>query len=157
MGLFTDCFGVERRQRKSDSVGEQAMEIKITLEGGKRVATRIRDHLIMTDQSPKNGGGDSAPAPYDLFVASIGTCAGFYVQAYCEDKGIDASGIDITLAIRRNPETKQISGFVTTIHLPEQLPAKLHSALKKVVEQCAVTRTIMSNPEFIVETVSRKT
>ena len=57
------------------------MEIKVTLEGGKRVSTRIGDHLIMTDQPAKHGGGDEAPAPYDLFLASIGTCAGFYVQS----------------------------------------------------------------------------
>ena len=66
------------------------------LEGGKRVATRVGDHLIMTDQPVKYGGEDSAPAPYDLFVASIATCAGFYVQSYCENKGIDLSLIHIS-------------------------------------------------------------
>ena len=133
------------------------MELKVKLEGGKRVATQIGDHLIMTDQPAKHGGGDSAPAPYDLFVASIGTCAGFYVQSYCDSKGIDSSGIEITLSVKRDPQTKKINGFVTTIHVPETLPEKLHSALKKVAEQCAVKKTIMNNPEFIVETVSTKT
>ena len=131
------------------------MELKITLEGDKRVAARMGDHLIMTDQPIKHGGTNSAPAPYDLFLASIGTCAGFYVQSYCENKGIDPSGIDITLTAKRDPTTKQINGFVTTIHIPQELPVKLHSALKKVAEQCAVTKTIMNNPEFSVETVTR--
>jgi ribosomal protein S12 methylthiotransferase accessory factor len=131
------------------------MELKVTLEGGKRVATRIGDHLIMTDQPTKHGGDNSAPAPYDLFMASIGTCAGFYVQSYCESKGFDSSGIEITLSARRDPDTKQITGFVTTIHVPPELPEKLHTALKKVAEQCAVKKTIMSNPEFVVETISR--
>lgn len=132
------------------------MEVKVKLEGGRRVSTQIGDHLIMTDQPLKHGGTDSAPAPYDLFVASIGTCAGFYVQSYCESKGIDSSGIDITLHLKRDPETKKVSGFVTTIHIPEGLSEKLHSALKKVAEQCAVTKTIMNNPEFIVETTRRQ-
>jgi ribosomal protein S12 methylthiotransferase accessory factor len=131
------------------------MELKVSLEGGKRVATRIGNHLIMTDQPAKNGGSDSAPAPYDLFMASIGTCAGFYVQSYCENKGIDSSGIEITLSARRDPATKQINGFVTTIHLPPEVPEKLHTALKRVAEQCAVKKTIMNNPEFVVETVLR--
>ena len=131
------------------------MEIKVTLEGGKRVSTRIGDHLVMTDQPARHGGENSAPAPYDLFVASIGTCAGFYVQSYCESKGIDSSGIEITVSLRHDPETKKTKGFVTTIHVPEELPEKLHSALKKVAERCAVTKTIMNNPEFIVETVRR--
>lgn len=131
------------------------MELKVKLEGGKRVATQVGDHLIMTDQPVKYGGEDSAPAPYDLFVASIATCAGFYVQSYCQNKGIDASGIEITLSARRDPETKKISGFLTRIQLPESVPEKFHSALKRAAEQCAVKKTIMTNPEFIVETVSR--
>lgn len=130
------------------------MELKVTLEGGKRVATRIGNHLIMTDQPSKQGGEDSAPAPYDLFLASIGTCAGFYIQSYCDSKGIDASGIDITLHARRDTDGK-INGFVTTIHVPPEIPEKLHGVLKKVAQQCAVKKTIMSNPEFVVEAVPR--
>ena len=129
------------------------MELKVELQGGKRVATRIGDHLIMNDQPARHGGQDSAPAPYDLFVASIGTCAGFYVQSYCESKGIDSSGIDITLSARRDPESKKIVGFLTRIQLPEGFPAKLRPALRRAAEQCAVKKTIMNNPEFIVETV----
>lgn len=131
------------------------MELKVTLEGNKRVATQIGNHLIMTDQPTKHGGDDSAPAPYDLFLASIGTCVGFYIQSYCDNKGIDASGIDIVLSAKRDPETKKINGFVTTIHVPPEIPAKLHPALKKVAEQCAVKKTIMSNPEFVVEAITR--
>ena len=132
------------------------MEIKVNLEGGKRFSNQIVNQRIVTDQPVKHGGTDAAPAPYDLFVASIGTCAGFYVQSYCESKGVDASGIDITLHLKRDPENKKVSGFVTKIHIPEGLPEKLHSALRTVAEQCAVTKTIMNNPEFIVETTKRK-
>ena len=133
------------------------MELNIRLEGGKKVSTTIGSHRILTDQSIKDGGEDSAPAPYDLFMASIGTCAGFYVQAYCQNKGIDPSGINITLRPKRDPETKKIVAFITTIHLPKELPEKLYPALKKVAEQCAVKKTIMSHPEFIVETIKAET
>jgi len=132
------------------------MELKVTLEGGKRVATQIGNHLIMTDQPIKHGGDDSAPAPYDLFMASIGTCAGFYVQSYCESKGFDSSGIEITLHAKRDAKTQQINGFVTTIYVPQELPEKVHMALKKVAEQCAVKKTIMNNPEFVVKTIARE-
>lgn len=129
------------------------MELEIKLEGGKKVSTTIGRHRILTDQSVKDGGEDSAPAPFDLFMASIGTCAGFYVQAYCQSKGIDPSGINITLQPKRDATNKKIVGFITTIRLPKGLPDRLYPALKKVAEQCAVKKTIMSHPEFIVETV----
>ena len=128
------------------------IELKVTLEGNKKVSTHIGDHLIMTDQPEKNGGSNTAPAPYDLFLASIATCAGFYIQSYCDNKNIDSSGIEITLKVRRDAK-KVINGFVTTIHVPEEIPEKLHGVLKKVASQCAVKKTIMNNPEFIVETI----
>lgn len=132
------------------------MEIKVSLEGGKRVSTRIGEHLVMTDQPAKHGGDDAAPAPYDLFLASIGTCAGFYVQSYCQSKGIDTTGIDITLRATRDPASQKITGFVTTIEVPAELPERFHPALQRAAAQCAVKKTIMSNPEFVVETVVRK-
>lgn len=127
------------------------MELKVTLEGNKKVSTKIGDHVIMTDQPEKNGGSNSAPAPYDLFLASIATCAGFYVQSYCDNKDLDASGIEISLTVKRD-DKQAINGFITTIHVPETIPEKLHGALKKVAQQCAVKKTIMTNPEFVVET-----
>jgi len=132
------------------------VELKITLEGDKRVSTQVGKHRIMTDQSVKAGGEDSAPAPFDLFVASLGTCAGFFVQSYCQNKGIDPSGIEITIGSKRDPEKKAITGFVTTLHLPEEIPERLHSALKRVVDQCTVKKVIANQPEFEVVTVVRK-
>ena len=126
------------------------MELKVTLEGNKRVAAQVGNHRIMTDQPVKNGGDDTAPSPYDLFMTSIATCAGFYVQAYCENKKIDSSGIEITLKPTRD-EKGAINGFITTIHVPKSLPENLHATLTKVVEQCAVKKTIMNNPSFVVE------
>lgn len=131
------------------------MEVKVTLQGEKKVAAHIGDHLVMTDQPSRHGGEDTAPAPYDLFLASIGTCAGFFVQSYCASKGIDSSGIEITLCTQKDAEGKQVTGFVTTIHLPPEIPQKLHAVLRKVAEQCTVKKTIMVNPEFVVETVVR--
>jgi ribosomal protein S12 methylthiotransferase accessory factor len=131
------------------------MELKVTLEQGKKVSTRVGEHVITTDQPSKYGGDDSAPAPYDLFLASIATCAGFYVRSYCDTKGIDPTGIDLTLSLTTDAKTKRVTGFVTTINIPASIPADVHAALRRAAAQCAVKKTIMGQPEFIVETVVR--
>lgn len=131
------------------------MELKITLGDGKKVSTQIAGHVITTDQPSKYGGDDSAPSPYDLFLASIATCAGFFVQSYCNNKGIDSTGIDLTMTTRQDPKTKKVIGFVTTIHLPPSVPAEAHAALRRAAAQCTVKKTIMGQPEFIVETAVR--
>jgi ribosomal protein S12 methylthiotransferase accessory factor len=132
------------------------MEISVTLEEGKKVATRIGSHTIVTDQPTKYGGADSAPAPYDLFLASIATCAGFFVKSYCDNKGVDSAGIDLVFKPQVDEKTKQVTGFITVIRVPPSVPETMHSALQRAAQQCAVKKTIKNQPEFIVETQVRE-
>jgi uncharacterized OsmC-like protein len=65
--------------RKAPSLGKgQVMDMKIYFPGNKRVYANYGGFTIETDQPARGGGDDSAPAPFDLFLASIGTCAGIY-------------------------------------------------------------------------------
>lgn len=52
-------------------------------------------------------------------------------------------------------EKGPITGFVTTIHVPETLPEPQHPVLKEVAAQCAVKQTALNTPTFVVETVTR--
>jgi ribosomal protein S12 methylthiotransferase accessory factor len=45
--------------------------MEVTFDGGKVITAHLNGHIIKTDQSVKSGGKNSAPAPYDLFLASI--------------------------------------------------------------------------------------
>ena len=129
------------------------MELNVCLDGGKCVSTQVGQHRITTDQPTSNGGNDSAPSPYDLFMASIGCCAGYYVQQYCESKGVSTEGISITLKQKKS-EDGELLGFVTCVNIPDNLPKKYHSILKNVAKQCSVKKAIMGAPEFEVETSS---
>ena len=53
-------------------------EIKVAFSGGLRIDAEYRGFLIKTDQPVADGGEGSAPAPFDLFLASLATCAGYY-------------------------------------------------------------------------------
>jgi len=60
----------------------------VTLSGGRRVDAQVGRHTIHTDQPVANGGEDIAPAPFDIFLASMGACAGIFVQGFCATRGI---------------------------------------------------------------------
>jgi hypothetical protein len=60
------------------------MDITIRFPGGKRVDAHLGTHVVHTDQPIAGGGEDSAPAPFDLFLASLATCAGIYVLGFCQ-------------------------------------------------------------------------
>jgi len=69
------------------------MDMEIVFPGGKKVNALYKGFTIPTDQSLLSGGQNSAPAPFDLFLASIGTCAGIYVLSFCQQRGIDTENI----------------------------------------------------------------
>jgi len=126
--------------------------IEITLDGGKVVSAHINGRTIKTDQSLKNGGGGTAPEPFELFLASIGTCAGIYVKSFCDQRGIPADGIKIIQSVVFNPEKRVPSTIKLDIQLPADFPEKYKAAVINAAELCLVKKTINSMPEFQVVT-----
>ena len=64
------------------------MDIEFTFPGGKRVDAQADGFLLHTDQPRERGGEGSAPEPFTLFLASLGTCAGLYVLGFCQTRNI---------------------------------------------------------------------
>lgn len=128
-------------------------EIKVSFPGGKKVDAKIGDFVIKTDQPVYQGGEGSAPSPFDLFLASIATCAGYYVLVFCQSRGLSFENVSIVLKKERNPETKRIEKIYINIHLPADFPDKYKTAVIKSVNSCAVKIHMQNSPEFIVEAI----
>ena len=52
------------------------MDMQISFSGGKKVDATYKGFTIKTDQPKDEGGNGTAPEPFSLFLASIGTCTG---------------------------------------------------------------------------------
>ncbi len=122
--------------------------MEITFEGGKVVTAHSHGHIIRTDQPLDNGGGNTAPTPFDLFLASIGTCAGIYVKSFCDNRGIPAEGIKIIQSYEWNKETGLPVQIKLDIKLPAGFPEKYKASLIHVAELCKVKKTIANPPVF---------
>lgn len=127
------------------------MDIRISFPGGKRVDARLGDTVIHTDQSPVNGGDGSAPEPFQLFLASLATCAGIYVLGFCQARGISTDGIALTQEHEFDRETHRLTRVRIQISVPQDFPAKYVPALERVAAKCAVKRAIQEPPEFVIE------
>lgn len=123
-------------------------EIVVTFGQGLQVNAQVGDHSIHTDQPVANGGTDSAPSPYDLFLASIASCAGFYVLRFCQSRGLPIDGIRIVQRVHNDPEAKVLSRVDLTIETPPDFPAKYGDAIVRVVEGCSVKRAIRALPDI---------
>jgi putative redox protein len=130
------------------------MDIEVYFEEGAKVNARVGKHVVKTDQKEHGGGEDSASAPFDYFLASLGTCAGIYVKVFCDKRGIDSSKILILQKHRNDPQTRKLIGIDLDIILPEDFPDKYREAVLKAADQCAVKRVLKDPPEIEVRTVS---
>lgn len=129
------------------------MDILITLDEGKKVTAHYKDFKIVTDQPFKSGGENTAPAPFDLFLASIGTCAGIYVKSFCDQRKIPTDNIRLIQKHEINSEKAMISKIIIEIQLPTDFPEKYKSALIKAADLCAVKKHINNPPEFEIYSI----
>ena len=128
-------------------------DMEITFPGGVAVEAHLAGTTIRTDQPEKYGGGGTAPAPFDLFLASIGTCAGFYALRFCQERQIPTDGMSVSMAWERNPATKLISNITIQISLPPGFPEKYRTAVVRAADQCAVKKHLAEAPAIEVVAV----
>lgn len=128
------------------------MNIDVTFSGGKRVDARVGDFVIRTDQPRSLGGDETAPAPFDLFLASIATCAGIYVVGFCQARGLSTDGIRLTQHTDFDPVSHLPTRITLDLALPVTFPEKYRAAVVRAAEGCKVKKTLAAMP--IIEVVS---
>jgi ribosomal protein S12 methylthiotransferase accessory factor len=121
--------------------------------GGKRVDAEYDGFVVRTDQPRQGGGEGSAPQPFDLFLASIATCAGIYVKGYCDSRGIATEGLGLEMQIEREPGKHRVARLLLEIRLPPGFPEKHREAVVRAADLCAVKKHILNPPAFEIRTV----
>ena len=111
------------------------MEMEIVFPGGLRVDAISGDMVIETNQD------GSAPAPFGLFLASIGTCAGIYVLSFCQQRGLPTEGVRIVQRMQSNPFTRMIENIELDIQVPPSFPEKYKDALIRSAELWLMSRS----------------
>ena len=122
------------------------MEMEITFPGGARVDAHMGKLVVETNQD------GSAPAPFGLFLASIGTCAGIYVLSFCRKRDIPTEGVKLVQRVHADPVTHMVEEIALDIVVPPDFPEKYHEALVRSADRCAVKKHLENPPAFQVRT-----
>jgi putative redox protein len=129
------------------------MDIAVSFPGGKRVDAKLGDRMILTDQSIAHGGEGAAPEPFELFLASIATCAGIYVLGFCQVRGIPTEGIYLVQHARYDESGKALVEVDIDVHLPASFPEKYRTAVVAAANSCKVKKAMAAPPRFEVKAV----
>jgi putative redox protein len=127
------------------------MEMKVSFPGGLRVDAEFVDFTVHTDQPAASGGDGTAPGPFQLFLASIATCAGFYVLSFLRQRGIEESA-GVTLTTVSDANTGMVAEVRIDVDLPAGFPEKYRDAVVRAVNQCTVKRHLAQPPVITVKT-----
>jgi putative redox protein len=127
--------------------------MEISFPGGVLVEAQHEGFKVLTDQPVKDGGTNTAPSPSDLFLASLGTCAGYYALRFCQERGLPTDGLSLTLSTESDEARRRLSKIRIEIRLPVGFPEKYRAAILRATDQCSVKRHVVEAPAFEVLTV----
>jgi ribosomal protein S12 methylthiotransferase accessory factor len=128
------------------------MEMIIDFPGGVCVDAHFHSFTVHTDQPVLAGGEESAPTPFATFLASLGTCAGFYVLSFCQRRSINTEGLRLVQRTETDRDTGMVQVVRLEIELPAGFPEQYRAAVIRAAEQCAVKKHLEHPPAFEVST-----
>ncbi|MFA6003505.1 MAG: OsmC family protein [Elusimicrobiota bacterium] len=128
------------------------MDIEVVLEGNKKVAAKFNGYTVHTDQPAAAGGDGTAPSPFELFLASLATCAGFFALSFCQKRDIPTDGIKLTQKMEWDEAKHLASKISLEISVPASFPEKYLPGLVKSAELCTVKRHLQAPPALEITT-----
>jgi len=124
--------------------------MEISFPGGVAVEASYKGFTVRCDQPAAAGGENSAPSPFDLFLISLGNCAGYFALRFCQQRDLSTAGLRLTLTSERDAEQHRLARVQIVIELPEGFPEKYRAAIIRATDQCTVKRTLFDPPSFEV-------
>jgi uncharacterized OsmC-like protein len=116
-------------------------------------AVQIGPHRLAGDEPVAFGGTDTGPSPYDLLLASLGTCTSMTISLYARRRGWPLENVTVSLSHSKihavdcaDCETKEgkIDRIEREIHLAGPLTNEQRSELLEIADRCPVHQTLTS-------------
>jgi len=120
----------------------------VTFPGNKKIDVEFKNYKIKTDQSNKNGGDESAPDPFSIFIASLGACAGFYANTFCETRKLSTDHMHLYVDVVFKKGQKLMEQVNIILNVDEKFPQKYIQPIIKAMNSCAVKNQLHPDITF---------
>jgi putative redox protein len=130
------------------------VDLEIRFPGGLQVDASFNGFVVHTDQPAASGGAGSAPAPFDLFLASLATCAGIYVLRFLRQRDMTTDGVRLAQRVVSNRATGMVEEIKIEIQVPPGFPEKYVAPMIRAAELCAVKKHLEHPPAMSVRVSS---
>ena len=126
-------------------------KLSVTYEDGKRFTAEVRGHRIPSDQREKGGGQDSAPEPFDLFVASHAMCMMLFAQIFLERNELSTDGLRLDVEYEMADHPRRLGKLHGVLHVPSADLGKRAKAVIRSALACPVHHSIREDVEVTLE------
>src|SRR5215467_5797059 len=99
------------RQHGVETPKGGSMEVRIAHLGAVQFEIEARQHTIVCDQPAENGGFDEGMTPPELFLASLGSCAGFYAAQYLRKHKLATEGTVVRVMADKATDPARLDNF----------------------------------------------
>ena len=126
------------------------MEVTVEHLGGVQFEIRARQHRIACDQPVENGGFDEGMTPPELFLASLGSCAGFYAAQYLKKHRLANEGTVVRVWAEKAQNPPRLASFVVEVEAPSAT-AEHREGIEQAVRHCLIHNTLLNPPTISIE------
>jgi uncharacterized OsmC-like protein/esterase/lipase len=136
-------------------------QVKVRLSGNSYTTEVLTPfHQLLADEPESVGGANLGPTPYDLLLASLGTCTAMTLKMYADRKRWKLDEINVFLNhekvhqqdsehVESTGESK-LSRFTRDIEIKGELSDEMKTKLLEIAEKCPVHKTL--HEPIVVET-----
>jgi putative redox protein len=127
------------------------MEVTVEHLGALQFEIKARQHAILSDQPPENGGHDEGMTPPELLLASLGSCAGFYAAQYLRKHKLAVEGTRVRVTADKLKDPARIDNFRIEVEAPVELTEQQRAGVEDAVHHCLIHNTLLHPPGMVVE------
>jgi uncharacterized OsmC-like protein len=129
------------------------MELSIRYLGGHRFEAVVRGHQLISDQPFDNGGGDMGMTPPELFLFSLGTCAGYYAAQYLNVRALPSEELEVKVIGEKGDKPVRFVSLTVAIVAPS-LNKHHRDGILRAVESCLIHNTLAHPPSVDIKVVA---
>jgi uncharacterized OsmC-like protein len=129
------------------------MEVSVEHLGDVQFKISAREHTIDCDQPVEGGGADEGMTPPELFLASLGSCVGYYAAQYLRNHKLATEGTRVYVTAEKLRNPARLDNLQVMVEAPVALNDEQLNGVNQAAHKCLIHNTLMNKPTVQIQVV----